>query len=157
VDLTTERLILRPIGVEHVAAVMDSSRQPDWADDFPDEGDRVIAGVLRRLGVPSGLDAEFGHRLIIERATGLVVGGVGLFGPPVSGRVEIGYGVVPSRRGRGYASEAVRALAGFALSDAVEVFAGVEPSNVASARVLEKAGFVRAGETDKEVTFTMRR
>jgi RimJ/RimL family protein N-acetyltransferase len=160
VDLSTERLILRPVTAEHVAAVMAGRRLPDWADDFPDEGDRVIAGLLTRRGVPSGRGQDFGQRLIIERATGLVVGGVGFFGPPDDdGRTEFGYGVVPSRRGRGYATEAVRELLRFGIGDpeAVELFAGVELANVASVRVLEKAGLHRIETTKTEATYALRR
>ena len=68
----------------------------------------MIAGMLEREGVPS--DPTFGQRLVVERATGLVVGGIGLFGPPEDGRVEFGYGIVESRRGLRYATEAARAL-----------------------------------------------
>ncbi|WP_246290891.1 GNAT family N-acetyltransferase [Lentzea indica] len=65
--------------------------------------------------------------------------------------MEIGYGVVPSRQGRGYASEATAALTSFALSlDGVHtVHANVERANPASARVLEKAGFTRYDSTDE--------
>ena len=64
------------------------------------------------------------------------------FGPPEDGRVEFGYGIVESRRGRGYATEAARALvqAALDLPGVTEVTAGVDPINAASVRVLEKAG-----------------
>jgi len=102
----------------------------------------VIAGMLDRNGLPDDADAAFGQRLVVERATGLVVGGIGLFGPPEDGRVEFGYGIVESRRGRGYATEAARALvqAALGLPGVTEVTAGVDPANPASVRVLEKAG-----------------
>ncbi len=50
-----------------------------------------------------------------------------------------------SRRGRGYASEAIRARSEFALTGprVHTVPAAVESSNPASIRVLEKAGFQR--------------
>jgi ribosomal-protein-alanine N-acetyltransferase len=138
-DLVTDRLVLRPVTAEHVAAVVAGRRLPGWAPDFPSEGDEVIAGMLDRDGIR---DATFGQRLVVERQTGLVVGGIGLFGPPEDGRIELGYGIVESRRGRGYATEAARALVrtALALPEVVEVFAGVDPANAASVRVLEKAG-----------------
>jgi RimJ/RimL family protein N-acetyltransferase len=161
VDLISERLVLRPISADHVNTVMAGERSGTWADDYPDEGDRVIAGLLTRRGVPEpGRDQDFGQRMIIERSTDLVVGGVGFFGPPDGGgRAELGYGVVPSRRGLGYATEAVRELLRFGLDDpeVVELFAGVELANVASIRVLEKTGLQRVSETDKEATYAVRR
>jgi [ribosomal protein S5]-alanine N-acetyltransferase len=141
-ELITERLVLSPVTAEHVAAVVAGRRLAGWAPDFPAEGDRVIAGMLDRNGLPDDADAAFGQRLVVERATGLVVGGIGLFGPPEDGRVEFGYGIVESRRGRGYATEAARALvqAALGLPGVTEVTAGVDPANPASVRVLEKAG-----------------
>ena len=141
-DLITERLVLRSWTIGEAAAVLGESRSAHWADDFPAEGDRVIAGLFDQH--PAWLDA-YGHRLIIERVGGLVVGSIGLFWPPGEGVVEIGYGIVPSRRGRGYAPEATEALARFALSapDVHTVIADVDLSNPPSVRVLEKAGFHR--------------
>ncbi|MDX3664389.1 GNAT family N-acetyltransferase [Streptomyces sp. ID05-26A] len=151
-DLATARLVLRPWSELDVKAVVEGARQPEWAADFPAEGDTVIAGVI--AATPDWL-SPFGHRLIIEQATSEVVGSLGLFWPPSNGRVEIGYGVVPSRQGRGYASEATAALTAFALelNDVHTVHANVEPANPASARVLEKAGFTRCASTDELISY----
>ncbi|MEU6627054.1 GNAT family N-acetyltransferase [Streptomyces parvus] len=141
-DLTTERLILHSWTSQEATAVLEGSRSTRWADDFPAEGDRVIAGLFGEH--PAWLDA-YGHRLVVERESGLAVGSIGLFWPPAEGVVGIGYGIVASRRGRGYATEATRALAQFALTAAEvhTVSADVEGANPASVRVLEKAGFQR--------------
>ncbi|MBG0826357.1 GNAT family N-acetyltransferase [Planomonospora sp. ID67723] len=142
-DLTTDRLILRSWTSHEVTAVLDGARPVHWAEDFPAEGDRVIAGLFAEH--PAWL-GEYGHRQVIERDGGLVVGSIGLFWPPLDGALEIGYGIVASRRGRGYAPEAARALTGFALTapGVHTVHADVELSNPASIRVLEKAGFQRS-------------
>ncbi|MGI5205980.1 GNAT family N-acetyltransferase [Spirillospora sp. CA-108201] len=146
-DLTTDRLVLRPWTSGEIAAVRSGDRLAHWAGDFPAEGDRAIAGFVAEN--PSAL-GEHGQRLIIERSTGLVVGAVGLFWPPVDGAVEFGYGVVPSRRGRGYATEAARAIVAFALTapGVDRAVATVEPSNPASVRVLENAGLRRVGTAE---------
>nr|WP_241562627.1 GNAT family N-acetyltransferase [Streptomyces hoynatensis] len=140
--MPTARLLLRPWSAAEVSAVVGEGRLPHWAEDFPAEGDRVIALLLTEHSEWLG---EFGHRQIVERASGLVVGSIGLFWPPRAGEVEFGYGVVPSRRGRGYATEAVRALVAFALNapGVRAVYAEVDPANPASARVLRKAGLPR--------------
>jgi RimJ/RimL family protein N-acetyltransferase len=155
-DLTTARLVLRPWTAAEVAAVLGDTGSVHWADDFPADGDRVIAGLFDQH--PAWL-GEYGHRLIVERDSGLVVGSVGLFWPPGDGAVEIGYGIVPSRRGRGYAPEATRALAEFALtaSDVHTVVATVEMSNPSSVRVLEKAGFHRYATEETMARFRMTR
>ena len=152
-DLVTGRLTLRPWTDSEVSAVLDGERRTGWADDFPTDGDRVIAGFVREDDAALG---EFGQRLLVERETGLVVGSAGLFWPPSDGAVEFGYGVVPSRRGRGYATEAARALIAFALAaPGVErVVAKVEPANVASVRVLENAGLRRVDGDAETATYT---
>ncbi|WP_406311765.1 GNAT family N-acetyltransferase [Streptosporangium sp. NBC_01639] len=143
-DLTTDRLLLRPWSTDEITAVLDDARQPHWAEDFPAEGDRVIAGFIVKQPDARG---EYGHRQIVERESGLTVGAIGLFWPPVDGAVEFGYGIVESRRGRGYATEAARAIVAFALTGpgVHTVHAEVELSNPASVRVLEKAGLRRLG------------
>ncbi|MEV5978394.1 GNAT family N-acetyltransferase [Streptomyces sp. NPDC052114] len=141
-DVITKRLVLRPWTSREATAVLDGIRSPHWADDFPAEGDRVIAGLLDQH--PAWFGA-YGHRLVVERESSLVVGSIGLFWPPSEGVLDIGYGVVASRRGHGYATEATRALTEFALTAAEvhTVSATVELSNPPSVRVLEKAGFRR--------------
>ena len=148
-DLATDRLVLRPWTTGEVAAVLgDTARPAHWAGDFPAEGDQVIAGLFAHH---PGWLGPYGHRQIIERDSGLVVGSIGLFWPPDDGAIEIGYGIVASRRGRGYAAEATRALTAHALTapGVHTVFATVDLSNPASVSVLEKAGFDRS-HTDTE-------
>ncbi|WP_309140528.1 GNAT family N-acetyltransferase [Streptomyces sp. PKU-EA00015] len=153
-DLTTDRLVLRIWSAGELAAVLGGTHRAHWAEDFPADGDRVIAGFV--TGSPDALHA-YGHRLVVERDTGLVVGSIGLLWPPTDGAVEIGYGIVPSRRGRGYASEATRALAQFALTapGVHTVHAQVELSNAASVRVLEKAGLRRWSSDADTARFRM--
>jgi [ribosomal protein S5]-alanine N-acetyltransferase len=156
------RLILRPLPWDSVRAITAGDRLDDWAGDYPSDGDVVIAGLLQSadqaLGRKAGPLAEgdapgqvgadpaeeaWGHRQVVERASGLVVGGIGFFGPPRGGEVEIGYGIVPSRQGRGYATEALRTMVAMAWADSRvrTVVAGTDPGNVASQRVLGNAGF----------------
>jgi RimJ/RimL family protein N-acetyltransferase len=88
-----------------------------------------------------------------------VVGGIGFFGPPrESEEVEVGYGIVPSRQGRGYATEAVQAMLAMAWADprVTAVVAGTDPGNLASQRVLGKAGF-RQIAADGELRYRLSR
>jgi ribosomal-protein-alanine N-acetyltransferase len=117
---------------EAVQAVVDGHRLADWAEGFPAEGDVFIAGGLHRGEIDqaqrSGGEALWGHHQVVETSSGLVVGGVGFHGPPNSGEAEIGYGIVVSRRGRGYATEAVATLVSSAwgMPDVVAIVAGTD-------------------------------
>lgn len=86
----------------------------------------------------------------VLRAEGgpVLCGSVGFKGvPTLSGMVEIGYSVLPSFQGRGVATEMVTFAAGWALEQPSVgcVEAEVLYENVASARVLAKAGFAPQG------------
>ncbi len=67
--------------------------------------------------------------------------------PDPSGSVEIGYSILRSYQGRGFATEAVGRLVGWAFShhNVNEVSAETLPHLQQSIRVLEKNGFRRAG------------
>ena len=158
-DIETRRLTLRPITPVDVDAVVSGQRQDSWADDFPADGDMVIARLLQGIGVPAADAARYGHRVVVERSSSHIVGGIGFFGPPDDGALEIGYGIVASRRGRGYATEAVRAMVADALSsDDVEVVrAEVDLDNPASIVVLERNGLTRCAQTDERATYEIRR
>jgi RimJ/RimL family protein N-acetyltransferase len=75
--------------------------------------------------------------------------GMGSFkGPPVDGVVEIAYAIVPEHQGKGYATDAARAMTEHAFNspEVSKVCAHTLPDGTASKRVLEKAGFTHVGE-----------
>ena len=62
--------------------------------------------------------------------------------------VELGYGIAEEYRGLGYATEAVETILTWAFDQpgVTSVAAETEEGNAASRRVLEKCGFIPAGE-----------
>ena len=79
-------------------------------------------------------------------ATGEPAGSCGLsYTDVASGEASIGYALLPDWRGRGYATRAVRLLAGWAFGAGRHrpAVAGTVPDNTASHRVLERVGFQR--------------
>ncbi|GAA3085783.1 GNAT family N-acetyltransferase [Streptosporangium carneum] len=146
-SVTTQRLLLRPFAPSDAGRVRSviearASFLPPGAPDRSSGVSRWLAqGVheLRRSGQGTHLAME---------ADGLVVGAISLFRTLWdAGTTEIGYGVHPLHRGRGYAPEAVRGLTRWAFDSTalhrIELRANLD--NVASLRVAEKAGFVREG------------
>ncbi|MDQ1682729.1 MAG: hypothetical protein QOH99_1270 [Frankiaceae bacterium] len=69
--------------------------------------------------------------------------------PPYSWCWNLGIQLIPEHRGRGYGSAAQRAAADylFATTTCARIEADTEVTNVAEQRALEKAGFVREGQT----------
>lgn len=155
--LLTDRLELKPLPARAAAALPEDREEacsavgarldPEWPDPH-------LLGVLRRHADLSADTECFGVWVVIERESGGVVGDVGFHGPPDDGgTVEVGYSVIPRRRGRGYATEAANALVAWARSQpSVKVIvAGCDPGNVASIRTLERVGFCRTGEVNGEL------
>lgn len=81
-----------------------------------------------------------------EESDVLAAGG-GFKGPPQDGSVEIGYSVLHQFQGRGYATEMVRALTGwaFAQPSVARIVAETTEDNIPSMRLLHRLGFAEAG------------
>jgi RimJ/RimL family protein N-acetyltransferase len=100
---------------------------------------RDLAGTIRPGFAPAAW-------MIVE--DGAVVGLCSVVRVPVGGDVHIGYGVAPTRRGRGVMRGAIADLLAWAGDDprVTSVSAETGVDNRASQRVLERNGFVRTGE-----------
>jgi GNAT superfamily N-acetyltransferase len=125
----------------------------EWVEDGPFEGTREAAGMTVKAYESGVHRPEFGLFVLVRREDGRAVGGMGFHGAPDGdGRAEIGYDLAESVRGNGYATEALRALAGWALArdDVRALFATVERDNPPSQAVLGRAGFVPVAEEGVE-------
>lgn len=86
--------------------------------------------------------------VIVDRETDQAVGSVGLWCRALdTGRASAGYSLVPSARGRGLATDAVRAVTafGWTLSAVHRIELYIEPWNSGSIGVAERAGYRREG------------
>jgi len=150
--LETPHLVLLDSSPQHLLALIE---QPDRFEELvgvPFDADLrafyVSSDVsptwlasLRSASTPDPWRHGF---FVIDRDRKCVIGSAGFKGPPdSSGVVEIAYGIVPTSQGRGYATEAAKALVDFALGDAdVQlVRAHTLPVANASTHVLTKCGF----------------
>ncbi|MFC0597557.1 GNAT family N-acetyltransferase [Streptomyces palmae] len=154
-DLVTERLVLHPLSVaEARQLVADGPERPvHWGPEYPMDGDRR---AMRHLLDRDEGDGP-GHPGVFEirrREDGQAIGGIGFHGPADEhGSVTIGYGLIPSARGRGYASEALRGLLEFARAQGfARVKGDADHDNTASQRVMRSAGMRQVGQ-DAQVVF----
>jgi RimJ/RimL family protein N-acetyltransferase len=147
-DLETPRLSLHAIETAEGERIVarQASAEDAWADDFPFDGDvGAVTGFLRATAT-HGDQRPFGYYRITRTADGKAIGGIGFKGQPKDGSVEVGYGLVPSARGNGYAAEAVAALLHIAAERGLSrVIADTDKDNIASQRTLERAGFKQVG------------
>lgn len=155
-DLVTARLVLHPLTVAEarrlvVGAASERTHGELWAPGYPDEGDVVGARRFLRTCASTGDPQPFGPYEIRSRQDGLAVGGVAFHGlADDRGIVTIGYGLVPSAQGRGYATEALRALLEFARDNGVTGVEGdTDQQNVASQRVMDAVGMRLVAQDDR--------
>jgi [ribosomal protein S5]-alanine N-acetyltransferase len=92
-----------------------------------------------------------GRWALVLRDGGALVGGISLLPMPVpEADVEIEYHLAPEYWGRGYITEASRALARWAFDHSlVELFALVDPANSRAAATARRIGMEWVGESDK--------
>jgi len=148
--LQTERLTLRVYALSDIPALM------------PLIGTREVAATTLRIPHPytesdarhfiasSQEDHSSGtglHLAIVLRESGPLCGGVGLRIEPDHRRAELGYWIGVPYWGKGYATEAARAVVeyGFGTLGLHRIFASHFANNPASARVLRKIGMRHEG------------
>jgi ribosomal-protein-alanine N-acetyltransferase len=151
--LVTERLELRafePSDLEALHAVNGDPEVTRFMRPYP-----TIEHTRRALDIHVR-EARAGNPAfwaVVERASGDLIGdaGVGLV-DGVGPEFELGYALGTPWWGRGYATEAARAVRDYALGELAlpEVIALVRPGNAASINVVEKIGMERVGTRDSD-------
>lgn len=127
-------------------------------EDWPPEEVRGMLGFFADqmdAGVTGdGWGVYYWVTLGDDDAPRTLVGSGGFKSKPDGGSVEVGYGTHAEFQGRGYATEAVSALAQWALFQPgiSVVVAEALPENVPSVRVLQNAGFAEVGPGEEAGT-----
>jgi RimJ/RimL family protein N-acetyltransferase len=151
VVLDTHRLLLRELRDEDTTAIhayasdAEVVRYLDWGPNTPEETAQFLAlARTTREAVPRTTY----HVAIALRDAGELVGGCRIeIRSAANGAGDLGYVLARSHWGRGYATEAIRALVGFGFEHLAlhRIWATCDVRNAASARVLEKVGMEREG------------
>lgn len=174
VVLRTARLVLRPPALDDLGALAEIFADPEVCrfigDGRPRSPERVERGVRNALLC---WDRRGFGPFVVEQG-GVIIGDALLYPVARSGadasdfaqrgpEIELGYRLARSAWGRGFATEAARAVMDWAFSPSgpglTKLIAVTYPENAASQRVLEKIGMHRVGETREfydEVTVLFR-
>ena len=141
--LTTERLVLRPVTAHDHAVLLTHWALPD-VRRFLFDGEALSAAEVTETIEDSTRDfaaAGYGIWLIREEHRTALVGTTGLRPLEDSG-LEIFYSLAPGSWGKGYATEAARAVVEHALGPLglSEVLAEVDEGNAASVAVVRRLG-----------------
>jgi RimJ/RimL family protein N-acetyltransferase len=144
----TERMVLERLRLEHAPEQLRLLLDPRvsatlWPRAEPPTETDVLAGLAAKV---DHWDRHgFGMWLLRDRETGEMLGRGGLQYTYTAGLhdVEAGWAIVPERWGQGLATELAHACVEVAFDqlDLLELVAFTLPDNLASRRVMEKAGF----------------
>ncbi|MGQ4379964.1 GNAT family N-acetyltransferase [Streptomyces sp. SAS_267] len=121
----------------------------EWIEGGPFDGTRDASGMIASAYEKGVHRPEWGMFVLVRREDGLAVGAIGFHGvPDEEARAEVGYDLAENARGRGYATEALRALSAWALArdDVKILLAAIDRENAPSQRVIARAGFTRVSE-----------
>jgi len=153
--IETKKLLLRPFTLNDTGKVFQMSLEDGmkkWIPDqvYADENEtRKVLEFLITCCEKSDPKVKPFVLGIELKGTGELIGHAGL--SPIGDGVEIGYAVEKKYQGKGYASEAVKAISKYAISHfGLNKITGVVDSmNTASVRVLEKTGYNFIKEEDR--------
>jgi RimJ/RimL family protein N-acetyltransferase len=152
IPLETERLVIRPYRESDAVSLHDVFGSLEVMKWTPSAPSKDLAETAERLGRTMAFTARqppgLGLWALDLRGTDEFLGQVGLF--PVEGKgpeVEVAYELAPRAWGRGYATEAARALVdyGFGEIGLARIVALIVPDNLRSRRVAEKCAMTLEG------------
>lgn len=142
IKIETPRMFLRLIKEEDLPEVSELNSDPEVRKFFPD-GIQNEAQTRARIQEFMSYYKEKGLPcfIILDKNTNEFIGRCG-FGPIETGEVEVGYLIARKFWGKGYASEALKALLNWSKKNisADDIIAFAPLKHTASHRVMEKCG-----------------
>ena len=161
--LETERLILVPLSIENFRLYLEDRRQMEenlGVEVTGEETSYVKRKIFRKPYKKALNDRKnhlwYTHWQVISKKENTIVCGITFKDiPNKNGEVEIGYGTREEHRNKGYMSETVKEIVSWALKqeEVKSVLAETNKDNIASQRVLEKAGLKKFKETNDRYCF----
>ncbi|MFF2909220.1 GNAT family N-acetyltransferase [Paenibacillus sp. NPDC057934] len=142
---TTERLLIRTLEMKDREAFFRYRAMPEvykyqsWRPEDINEVEKFISDNL--AVVPNTSDSWFQVAICLK--DGQLVGDVGIHFMEDGFQVELGYTLSPEFQGKGYASEAVRAVIDYLFTGLGKhrITGSVDPDNLKSIKLLENLGF----------------
>ncbi|MBV8074157.1 MAG: GNAT family N-acetyltransferase [Candidatus Eremiobacteraeota bacterium] len=144
--IDSERLVLRPLSVDDAEALFAMYVDPDVMQYMSGPYTGTLNQLRERLAtrIAEHEDDGFGLYATELRETGELIGRCGHLRWTIEGmkEIEVGYLIARAHWGKGYATEAARALLedGFGRFGVPHLISLIHPENVASQRVAEHNG-----------------
>jgi ribosomal-protein-alanine N-acetyltransferase len=147
-NLETERLLLRRVNSNDVKEIFALRSNPETMKYIPRPLVKTDEDALEHIAmIDSKIDSNEGINWAITlKGNPKLIGVIGHYRiKPENYRAELGYMLLPEYHGKGIVSEAVKEAIkyGFQVMKLNSLEAIIDPDNHASAKVLEKNGFVK--------------
>jgi len=146
----TERLLLRPTGIQDEAFIFRLLNMPKWIQFI---GDRQVDSVekaksyIQERMLPQLERLGFGNYTVIRKSDSKKLGSCGLYDREGLEGIDIGFAFLPAYEGKGYAYEAASRLMRAAREDfgLNGLCAITNKDNIASQRLLQRLGLQEEG------------
>ncbi|RYJ51977.1 N-acetyltransferase [Flavobacterium petrolei] len=147
-NLETERLLLRRVDANDINEIFALRSNPETMKYIPRPLVKTDEDALEHIAmIDSKIDSNEGINWAITlKDNPKLIGVIGHYRiKPENYRAELGYMLLPEYHGKGIVSEAVKEAVkyGFQVMKLNSLEAIIDPKNHASAKVLEKNGFVK--------------
>jgi ribosomal-protein-alanine N-acetyltransferase len=147
-NLETERLLLRRVDANDINEIFALRSNPETMKYIPRPLVKTDEDALEHIAmIDSKIDSNEGINWAITlKDNPKLIGVIGHYRiKPENYRAELGYMLLPEYHGKGIVSEAVKEAVkyGFQVMKLNSLEAIIDPDNHASAKVLEKNGFVK--------------
>jgi len=159
-SIHTSRLLIRPVTIEDAQSMYRYRSDAEVNRFLPKEYHAVedITDLIRRTASEINVPDTWFQLVLICKENGQLIGDVGLHFLASDGQhkqVEIGYTLAKNYHGKGYATEALRAILDhvFTTLQKHRVIASIDPENEASMRLLERLGFRKEAHFKESLFF----
>ena len=143
--ITTDRLLINRITIDDAGFILELMNDKDWIKNIGDKGLRTIEDVqayIQNRFLKTYIESNYGFYTMNLKNTLQIIGIVGLVDRKGIDHIDIGYGILPEFRGKGYAFEAAKAIYdyGYQELNLEKIVAIVNPDNLPSIKLLSKLG-----------------
>ncbi len=143
--LSTERLTISKITLKDASFLRELMNDKDWIQNIGDReihSDEDAENHIKERFFKSYDEFGFGFYVLRLKSNNERIGTAGLIDRDGIEGIEIGYGLLPAYRGKGFAFEATQAIFNYAKNDLMldKLVAIVNPLNKKSIVLLEKLG-----------------
>ena len=143
--ISTDRLLINRITLDDAGFILKLINDKDWIKNIGDKGIRTIEETeeyIRTRFLKAYDEVGFGFYSLILKSDQQIIGIAGLVDREGIDHIDIGYGMLPEFRGKGYAFEATKAIYDYGYEELKlkKIVAIVNPDNTSSIKLLSKLG-----------------